>query len=127
MVYCYGVLLVGKDAVITAQISSRMVVSRGKITGDITATEKVKLLAPAAFKGPVITPLLSMEEGVLFNGTLDMPQDEQSAAIRPAPQAFSTSLRPPFDRAPLAEPVEHGNPVRAWKPTRKAEGLEKGQ
>ncbi len=122
-----GVLVVGKDAVLTAQIHARMVVSRGKITGDITATEKVKLLAPAAFKGPVITPLLSMEEGVLFNGTLDMPQDEQSAAIRPAPQAFSTSLRLPFDRAPSAEPVEHGNPVRAWKPTRKAEGLEKGR
>ncbi len=86
-----GVLLVGKDAVITAQISSRTVVSRGKITGDITATEKVRLLAPATLNGSVKAPLLSMEEGVLFTGTTEMPQADEAIAFRPASQDPATS------------------------------------
>jgi cytoskeletal protein CcmA (bactofilin family) len=46
----------------------------GKITGDVTAKEKIKLLAPAVLNGGVKTPLLSIEDGVLFNGTLEMTQ-----------------------------------------------------
>jgi cytoskeletal protein CcmA (bactofilin family) len=71
-----GVLLVGKDAVIAAKISASSVVCRGKITGDIVATDKVKLLTPAALNGSVKAPLLSMEEGVLFNGTMEMTSAE---------------------------------------------------
>jgi len=91
-----GVLLVGKDAVITAQISSRMVVSRGRITGDITATEKVRLLAPATMNGSVNAPLLSMEEGVLFTGTTEMPQAEETITFRPASQDPAPSHRATF-------------------------------
>ena len=36
------------------------------------AKEKVKLLAPAILNGSVKTPVLSMEEGVLFNGSCEM-------------------------------------------------------
>ena len=46
----------------------------GKITGDVTAKEKVKLQAPAVLSGGVKTPVLSIEEGVLFNGSLEMTQ-----------------------------------------------------
>ena len=88
-----GVLLVGKDAVITAQISSRMVVSRGKIAGDITATEKVRLIAPATLNGSVNAPLLSMEEGVLFTGTTETPLAEEAIAFRHAFQDPATSHR----------------------------------
>ena len=91
-----GVLLVGKDAVITAQISSRMVVSRGRINGDITATEKVRLLAPATMNGSVNAPLLSMEEGVLFTGTTEMPQAEETITFRPASQDPAPSHRATF-------------------------------
>ena len=44
------------------------------ITGDITAREKVKLRAPAVVNAGVKAPLLAMEEGVVFNGTLEMSQ-----------------------------------------------------
>ena len=77
-----GVLLVEDGAVITAQISAAKVVSRGQITGDIIATEKVNLMAPAILNGSVKAPLLSMEEGVLFSGTLEMPESGRSEAPR---------------------------------------------
>lgn len=73
-IHTEGVLLVGEEAVITAKVTAGTIVCKGKITGDICAKEKIKLRAPAILNGGVKTPMLSMEEGVLFNGTLEMVQ-----------------------------------------------------
>jgi cytoskeletal protein CcmA (bactofilin family) len=67
-----GTLLVGKEAVITAKISAGSVISKGKITGDIKANDKILLLASANMDGSLNTPQLSIEEGVIFNGTIEM-------------------------------------------------------
>jgi cytoskeletal protein CcmA (bactofilin family) len=67
-----GVLLIGEEAVIQAKITAGTVVCKGKITGDVLAKECVKLRAPAVMNGSVKTPVLSMEDGVLFNGALEM-------------------------------------------------------
>jgi cytoskeletal protein CcmA (bactofilin family) len=68
--------LVGEDAVLTAKINAGTVVSKGKITGDLIVKEKVRLLSPATLNGSVKTPMLSMEEGVLFNGSIEMARGE---------------------------------------------------
>ena len=81
-----GTLLVGEEAVLTAKVSAGTIVCMGKITGDVVAREKVKLMAPGVLIGGVKTPMLSIEEGVLFNGTLEMTQ-----AVREMPR--ETSLR----------------------------------
>ncbi len=67
-----GCLLVGDGAVLTAKVRAGVVICKGTITGDIVADEKVQLLSPAVLNGSVATPLLSMEEGVMFNGKVDM-------------------------------------------------------
>ena len=69
-----GILLIGEEAVITAKVTAGTIVCKGKITGDIHAKDKMKLRAPAIINGGVTTPMLSIEEGVLFNGTLEMEQ-----------------------------------------------------
>ncbi len=84
-----GTLLVGEEAVLTAKVSAGTVISKGKITGDIAAKEKVRLLSPAILNGSVKAPTLSMEEGVLFNGTIEMARAEvrelsREAAVRAA-------------------------------------------
>ncbi len=75
-IHTEGTLLVGEEAVLTAKLSAGTVVSKGKITGDIIAKEKVRLLAPAVLNGSVKAPMLSMEEGVLFNGSIEMSRAE---------------------------------------------------
>lgn len=67
-----GVLLVGEEAIIQAKITAGTIVCKGKITGDIVAKERVRLRAPAVVSGSVKTPILSMEDGVIFNGDLEM-------------------------------------------------------
>jgi cytoskeletal protein CcmA (bactofilin family) len=67
-----GILLIGEEAVLKAKVTAGTVVCKGKITGDVTATEKIRLRAPAVLNGGVKAPMLSIEEGVLFNGTIEM-------------------------------------------------------
>ena len=67
-----GILLIGEEAVIHAKITAGTIVCKGKITGDVVAKECVKLRAPAVMNGSIKTPILSMEDGVLFNGALEM-------------------------------------------------------
>ena len=67
-----GMLLIGEDAIIQAKITAGTIVSKGKITGEVVAKECIKLKAPAVMNGSVKAPVLSMEDGVLFNGALEM-------------------------------------------------------
>ena len=45
-----GVLLIGDEAVIQAKVTAGTIVCKGKITGDITAKERVKLRAPIVIR-----------------------------------------------------------------------------
>lgn len=97
-IHTEGILLVGEEAVITAKISAGTVVSKGKITGDVIAKEKVKLMAPAILNGSVKAPVLSMEEGVLFNGSCEMARADvhelpRDPGLRTVPQAATGMKR----------------------------------
>ncbi len=93
-----GTLLIGEEAVLTAKVSAGTVISKGKITGDITAKEKVRLLSPAILNGSVKAPTLSMEEGVLFNGNIEMARAEVRELAREAAIRASASPAPGVKR-----------------------------
>ena len=92
-IHTEGVLVVGEDAVISAQVTAGTVISRGKITGDIVASGKVRLQAPAVLNGSVKAPLLSIEEGVLFNGSLEMAKAEAAEAGKSPAGGSVTPIR----------------------------------
>ena len=73
-IYTDGNLIIGQKAVITAKIEAGTVTCQGKITGEVVAKNRVKLLSPAVFDGTISTPSLSMDEGVMFNGSCNMPK-----------------------------------------------------
>lgn len=72
-IYTDGNLIIGQKAVITAKIHAGTIMCQGQITGEVEAKNRVRLLSPAVFNGTITTPLLSMDEGVIFNGTCHMP------------------------------------------------------
>jgi cytoskeletal protein CcmA (bactofilin family) len=88
-----GVLLIGEDAVLQAKITAGTVVCKGKVTGDIVVKEQVKLRAPAVVNGSVKTPLLSMEDGVLFNGNLEMTQQVPQASLHSVGMITPTGVK----------------------------------
>jgi cytoskeletal protein CcmA (bactofilin family) len=90
-----GTLIVGEDAVITAKVHAGTVVSKGKITGDVVAKERVKLMAPAMLNGSVKAPVFSIEEGVTFDGSCEMTGAEvhNLQEARQANQSATNSKR----------------------------------
>jgi|SRR5690349_14445102 len=74
-IHTTGMLIVGETASISAKISAGTIVSRGRITGDIIAKQRIQLLSPAVLDGSVQTPVFSIEDGVTFNGTCEMGAD----------------------------------------------------
>ncbi len=82
-IYTDGNLIIGQKAVITAKIEAGTVTCQGKITGEVVAKNRVKLLSPAVFDGTITTPSLSMDEGVMFNGSCNMPKKGDRKASAP--------------------------------------------
>ncbi|MBS0149374.1 MAG: polymer-forming cytoskeletal protein [Nitrospira sp.] len=92
-----GGLLVGPQAVIKAKVTAGAVVCHGRITGDIEATSQIVLCAPAVVDGSLTTPVLSMEEGVVFNGTLEMKAQAKVEVLRDTDtHPTSMTSRPPI-------------------------------
>jgi len=67
-----GSLAIGQTAEIKARIEVGSLVCGGSINGNIVAFEKVHLNAPATVTGTIKTPILNIDEGVRFNGSIDM-------------------------------------------------------
>jgi cytoskeletal protein CcmA (bactofilin family) len=63
---------VGKEGTIEATLKAKHIVAQGPLRGNISAQERVELLAPARVEGTINSPVFLLEEGVLVNGTLKM-------------------------------------------------------
>jgi cytoskeletal protein CcmA (bactofilin family) len=98
-IHTNGGLLVGPEAVLKAKVTAGTVVCHGSITGDIQAKDQIVLRAPAVVQGSLTTPVLSMEEGVVFNGTLEMkPQAKAEMSKDSGANVVSITSRPPVQR-----------------------------
>ena len=77
-------LRVGTKARIEASVHARNVVVEGKVTGDISADDKVELVASANVDGNIKAPKIVVAEGAKFRGNVDMgskvPKDEPAPA-----------------------------------------------
>ncbi len=90
-----GSLILGEGAMISSEIEGDTVVVGGKVTGKITAHQKVQLLKTSIFNGDITTPSLLIEDGAQFNGTCKMTsvsampsfQHSQQEEKRPAVMA----------------------------------------
>ena len=67
-----GSLMIGEDAVVNADITGESIIIAGKVSGNITALKDLKLISPARVIGDIRSPLLSIAEGAVFDGTSRM-------------------------------------------------------
>jgi len=98
---CLETLTIGEGAEVRATISSRVVIIRGKVEGNVTAKDKVELLAPGRLFGNVSTPRLIITEGVVFDGDCSMGAAKEGGVAGPkslsaekVAVAQSSKLRP---------------------------------
>ena len=67
-----GVLTIGPNANVTADIIGDSIIVEGKIRGKITARVSLELLPTAIFDGEIYTFRLIVSEGAIFNGKCQM-------------------------------------------------------
>jgi cytoskeletal protein CcmA (bactofilin family) len=87
------VLVIGEGAKVQAEISAGSVVVNGEVSGNIKAKTSIELHNPARVKGNLETPQLSIDKGVLFEGTSKM-EGFDKAAQKPQPVPVQQAPRP---------------------------------
>ena len=83
-VNCQGTLTIGEGAEVKAKITGQVVVIRGKVEGNVTAKERIELLAPARLIGNIEAPRLVINEGVVFDGDCSMGVTKQKSGVAAA-------------------------------------------
>jgi len=67
-----GELRIGTKARIEATVHAKNVTIEGKLTGDVSADERVELVASATVDGNIKAPKIVVAEGARFRGSVDM-------------------------------------------------------
>jgi cytoskeletal protein CcmA (bactofilin family) len=89
------VLTIGPHGRIKAEISAKAVIVLGKVTGNVTASEKVDIRDNGSVDGNIVAPRVAIAEGAHFRGSVDMqhksepvkPADPPKAEVKPAVNA----------------------------------------
>jgi cytoskeletal protein CcmA (bactofilin family) len=82
-IFTKDTLVVGESASVRATIHAGILVIGGTVHGDITAEKKVELHSSARLYGNLSTPLLSIAEGVIFEGGCTMGKKAEKAETHP--------------------------------------------
>ncbi|MBU2549075.1 MAG: polymer-forming cytoskeletal protein [Proteobacteria bacterium] len=74
-----GTLIIGDTAHVTAEIDVDTVVVSGEVHGNIRAAKRVEFHAPAKHFGNIIAPVVTIDEGVIFEGNCQMAETSGKA------------------------------------------------
>jgi len=99
-VFSRGTLIVGPGADVSAKIQVDTVLLSGQVRGNISANKKIEMRAPGKLYGNIKTPVLVVEEGVIFEGNCKM---ENTATPEKAAAEFKLGQRDVKDVKPEHE------------------------
>jgi cytoskeletal protein CcmA (bactofilin family) len=71
-------ILIDKAATVLANIAAVEVLCKGKVSGDIRATNKVRITKEAEVRGNINSPKLNIEKGAIFEGQCSIPKNRKS-------------------------------------------------
>jgi len=86
-VHSEGTLIIGDQAMIDGDVEVDSAVIGGELRGNVKAKTRIELHAPAKLFGNMQTPILVIEEGVIFDGNCQMTKEGAKHAGAKAPAA----------------------------------------
>ena len=86
-IYTPDTLIIGEGARVDAQIDAGTIVISGEVNGSLRAKYRVEIHKPAIFRGDILTPSLSVDEGVIFEGSSKMAHSPASTAPNSSPSS----------------------------------------
>ena len=78
-IFSSDTILVGETGQLEAEVQVGVAIVSGQVTGNIIARERVELRGSARIFGDIVTPVLVLEEGVVFDGRCKMKNEELRA------------------------------------------------
>jgi cytoskeletal protein CcmA (bactofilin family) len=83
-IFTKDTLVIGEGARVNAEINAGTVIVNGVVEGNIRATQLIELHTPGRVKGNMETPALSIDKGVMFEGSCKM-ESTKGGTITPTP------------------------------------------
>lgn len=78
---------VGPTGQVTANIKANTIRIDGEVTGDISGSEKVVISKSGNVRGNIVAPRVTLEDGAIFKGSIDMdPGETSSGTVSLAPE-----------------------------------------
>ncbi len=92
---------IGPNGRVQADISAREVVILGQVQGNVQAADKVDIRKDAKLVGDIISARISIEDGALFKGSIDIRKPE----VKSGGGAPTVVTAPPAQPASVPAPV----------------------
>ena len=100
---------VAEGAMVDAKIRAAYVAIAGTFRGEIRCDQKVELLKHGRVDGEVITKSLSVEEGAVFDGHVQMTAGEPGRASRSRPAAAVIESEPEPELEAMSSSMRNGD------------------
>jgi cytoskeletal protein CcmA (bactofilin family) len=81
-IYTPDTLIVSEGARVYGTVEAGTVIISGEINGTVQAKHRVEIHHPAIFRGDILTPSLSVDEGVIFEGSSKMVHTPASSSAQ---------------------------------------------
>jgi cytoskeletal protein CcmA (bactofilin family) len=92
---------IGPNGRVQASIKARDVIILGQVQGNVETSDKVDIRKDAKLVGDIVTSRISIEDGALFKGSIDIKKAEP----KPAPPAPTPAVARPAEPKPAAAGV----------------------
>ena len=92
---------VGQSGKVNADIQAKVVNIDGEVAGDLTGGEKVVISKSGKVRGNIVAPRVTLEDGAIFKGSIDMDPGETDSGKVSLASAKSAN-------APVADGVAPG-------------------
>jgi cytoskeletal protein CcmA (bactofilin family) len=92
---------IGPNGRVQASIKARDVIILGQVQGNVETSDKVDIRKDAKLVGDIVTSRISIEDGALFKGSIDIKKAEP----KPAPPAPTPAVARPAESKPAAAGV----------------------
>lgn len=87
-------LTIGPSGRVRGDVFAREIIVQGQVSGNLHADERIEVTPSGAVTGEALTKRIAIEEGGVFNGSIDMPRHSRAEAeTTPAPRTEPRSER----------------------------------
>ena len=95
---------IGQGGRVNADITAKVIKIAGEVRGDLSATEKVVISRSGNVHGNIVAPRMTLEDGAIFKGSIDMDPGEPAKAkpAAPAKKTVAKTVEKKATEAPKA-------------------------